>query len=68
MHRPQRWRTVAEATPARTGVLRARLLRPAGVTRCSSSLLESGSDAVYVGRVESAPLMAGAVGWPAQGT
>jgi len=44
------------------GVLRARLLRPAGRhAMVVAHFFESASDAVYVGRVESAPLMAGAV-------
>jgi len=55
--------TVAEATPATNGVvLRARLLRPAGRhAMVVAHFLNPASDAVYVGRVESAPLMAGAV-------
>jgi len=63
MHRPPTLATVAEATPATNGGLRARLLRPAGPSRDgSSSLLESGQRRrLRWGRVESAPLMAGAV-------
>jgi len=42
--------TVAEATPATNGVSFVHgYSGPQGVTRCSSSLLESGHDAVYVG-------------------
>jgi len=59
---PQRWRPSRRQPPPRTGVLRARLLRPAGLTDGSSSLFESGQRRrLRWGRVESAPLMAGAV-------
>jgi len=55
--------TVAEATPPRTGVLRARLLRPAGRhAMVVAHFFESGQRRrLRWGRVESAPLMAGAV-------
>jgi len=55
--------TVAEATPARRGVLRARLLRPAGRhAMVVAHFFESGQRRrLRWGRVESAPLMAGAV-------
>jgi len=53
--------TVAEATPPRTGVLVHGYSGPQASRDGSSSLLDPASDAVYVGRVESAPLMAGAV-------
>jgi len=55
--------TVAEATPARTVVLRARLLRPAGRhAMVVAHFFESGQRRrLRWGRVESAPLMAGAV-------
>jgi len=54
--------TVAEATPPRTGVLRARYSGPQASRDGSSSLLESGQRRrLRWGRVESAPLMAGAV-------
>jgi len=60
MHRPPTLATVAEATPARTGVLRARLLRPAGRhAMVVAHFFESGQRRrLRWGRVESAPLMA----------
>jgi len=63
MHRPPTLATVAEATPPRTGVLRARLLRPAGRhAMVVAHFFESGQRRrLRWGRVESAPLMAGAV-------
>jgi len=63
MHRPPTLATVAEATPHERGVLRARLLRPAGRhAMVVAHFFESGQRRrLRWGRVESAPLMAGAV-------
>jgi len=63
MHRPQRWRPSRRQPPPRTGVLRARLLRPAGRhAMVVAHFFESGQRRrLRWGRVESAPLMAGAV-------
>jgi len=63
MHRPQRWRPSRRQPPPRRGVLRARLLRPAGRhAMVVAHFFESGQRRrLTLGRVESAPLMAGAV-------
>jgi len=63
MHRPPTLATVAEATRHERGVLRARLLRPAGRhAMVVAHFFESGQRRrLRWGRVESAPLMAGAV-------
>jgi len=64
MHRPPTLATVAEATPATNGVsFGARLLRPAGRhAMVVAHFFESGQRRrLRWGRVESAPLMAGAV-------
>jgi len=60
---PQRWRPSRRQPPPRTGVLRARLLRPAGRhAMVVAHFFESGQRRrLRWGRVESAPLMAGAV-------
>jgi len=51
------------------GVLRARLLRPAGRhAMVVAHFFESASDAVYVGADRERTLMAGAVALAAQGT
>jgi len=64
MHRPPTLATVAEGNPRHErGVLRARLLRPAGRhAMVVAHFFESGQRRrLRWGRVESAPLMAGAV-------
>jgi len=64
MHRPPTLATVAEATPPRTGLsFVQRLLRPAGRhAMVVAHFFESGQRRrLRWGRVESAPLMAGAV-------
>jgi len=63
MHRPQRWRPSRRQPPHERGVLRARLLRPAGRhAMVVAHFFESGQRRrLRWGRVESAPLMAGAV-------
>jgi len=60
---PQRWRPSRRQPPPRTGCLRARLLRPAGRhAMVVAHFFESGQRRrLRWGRVESAPLMAGAV-------
>jgi len=63
MHRPQRWRPSRRQPRHERGVLRARLLRPAGRhAMVVAHFFESGQRRrLRWGRVESAPLMAGAV-------
>jgi len=63
MHRPPTLATVAEQPRHERGVLRARLLRPAGRhAMVVAHFFESGQRRrLRWGRVESAPLMAGAV-------
>jgi len=63
MHRPPTLATVAEATPARTGCPSCTVTQARRASRDgSSSLFESGQRRrLRWGRVESAPLMAGAV-------
>jgi len=60
---PQRWRPSRRQPPHERGVLRARLLRPAGRhAMVVAHFFESGQRRrLRWGRVESAPLMAGAV-------
>jgi len=63
MHDPQRWRPSRRHPRHERGVLRARLLRPAGRhAMVVAHFFESGQRRrLRWGRVESAPLMAGAV-------
>jgi len=62
MHRPPTLRPSRRQPPPRTGVLRARLLRPAGRhAMVVAHFFESGSDAVYVGAESRAHANAGAV-------
>jgi len=63
MHDPQRWRPSRRQPRHERGVLRARLLRPAGRhAMVVAHFFESGQRRrLRWGRVESAPLMAGAV-------
>jgi len=63
MHRPPTLATVAEATPPRTGCPSCTVIRPAGRhAMVVAHFFESGQRRrLRWGRVESAPLMAGAV-------
>jgi len=63
MHRPQRWRPSRRQPPPRTGCPSCTVTQARRASRDgSSSLLESGQRRrLRWGRVESAPLMAGAV-------
>jgi len=70
MHRPQRWRPSRRQPRHERGVLRARLLRPAGRhAMVVAHFFESGQRRrLRWGRVESAPLMAGAVALASTGS
>jgi len=62
MHRPPTLATVAEATPPRTGVLRARLLRPAGRhAMVVAHFFDPASDASTLGPSRERTANAGAV-------